>query len=57
MGGVGVAASGTALLNPMVSLKKLDIVAKLGSNCEPRQGRKPGKGCKIQVWFEEAHAQ
>ena len=47
--GVGVAATGTALLNPVVRLKKLDIEAKLGSNCEPSQGRKPGTGCKIQA--------
>ena len=46
---VGVAATGTALLNPVVRLKKLDIEAKLGSNCEPSQGRKPGTGYKIQA--------
>ena len=43
-----VAASGTALLNPVVRLKKLDIEAKLGSHCEASQGRKPGTGGELQ---------
>ena len=42
---VGEAAPGTALLNPVVRLKKLDDDAKLGSFCEPSQGREPGTCC------------